>query len=263
MRKIAVTNQKGGVGKTTLAFNLSSGLASMGYKVLVIDCDPQGNITVSFIHPKDLRSNILSIFQEKENSLSPQKIRENLWLAGANIHLAKVERDTQFDIVYRLREALENLKDSFEWVFFDCPPSLGYLTLNALNAADTVLIPIQPSYYPLEGTSDLIETITKVQKRLNNELKILGFVLTLFDTRTTLSREVEETLRKGFKNLIFDTKITKSVKLEEAPAHKQSIFEYAPKSKSVAQFQELVEEFLERMGEKGKRYAQRKSAFRT
>ena len=246
---VAVMNQKGGVGKTTISFNLAKGLSERGYKVLAIDNDPQGNLTSAFLEdPTQIKADILDIYQNENFNITPEKIADNLFLIGATIHLAKIA-DNDFDIIFRLGECVENIERDFDFVIIDCLPSFGYLNMAALNAADYVLIPAKPAPFALAGMKDLFDTINKAKKRLNEKLRILGVILNLVEGRkTTIGSELEEELRGTYEGLVFESVITKGVKLEESPAFSQSIMEYDPKGKQANQFNQFLDEFLNRYG---------------
>ena len=245
---IAVINQKGGVGKTTITFNLAKGLAGKGAKVLVIDNDPQGNLTGAFLNdPTQLKANVLDLYSGEKKEIKPEKINDNLYLIGANIHLSKIS-DGEFDIIFRLKEGLETIKQAFDYVLIDCLPAFGYLNMAALNAADFTLIPTKPAPFALAGLKDLLGTIRKVKKRINPNLKVLGIVLNLIEGRkTTIADELERVLREEYGNLIFTTKLNKGVKIEESPAFCQSIMEYDPQGKLAEQFQSFLDEFIKRI----------------
>ena len=247
-KTISVINQKGGVGKTTITFNLAKGLAGKGAKVLVIDNDPQGNLTGAFLNdPTTLKANVLDLYSNERVRITPEKINDNLFLIGANIHLSKIS-DGEFDIIFRLKEGLETIKQAFDYVLIDCLPAFGYLNMAALNAADFVLIPTKPAPFALAGLKDLLGTIRKVKKRINPDLKVLGIVLNLIEGRkTTIADELERVLREEYGNLIFTTKINKGVKVEESPTFCQSIMEYDPQGKLAGQFQSLLDEFITRI----------------
>ncbi len=247
-KTIAVINQKGGVGKTTITFNLAKGLAEKGAKVLVIDNDPQGNLTGAFLNdPTTLKANVLDLYSGEKKEITPEKINNNLFLIGANIHLSKIS-DGEFDIIFRLKEGLETIKQAFDYVLIDCLPAFGYLNMAALNAADFTLIPTKPAPFALAGLKDLLGTIRKVKKRINPNLKVLGIVLNLIEGRkTTIADELERVLREEYGNLIFTTKLNKGVKIEESPAFCQSIMEYDPQGKLAEQFQSFLDEFIKRI----------------
>ncbi|HHZ16431.1 MAG TPA: AAA family ATPase [Peptococcaceae bacterium] len=248
---IAVANQKGGVAKTTTAINLSASLAALGKKVLVIDIDPQGNTTsgLGITELKDGRciydclindfplENVLCSTQLDSLSVIPATIQ----LAGAEVELVSaISRE------YKLKRALEPITEQYDYVIIDCPPSLGLLTLNAMTAADGVLIPIQCEYYALEGLSQLMNTITLVRKHLNKELEIFGAVLTMFDARTNLSIQVVDEVKAYFKDKVFRSIIPRNVRLSEAPSYGLPINLYDPKSKGAEQYMELAKEVVER-----------------
>jgi chromosome partitioning protein len=249
---IVIANQKGGVGKTTTAINLSAACAARGKRTLLIDLDPQSNSTLSFLEPSSITAGSYELFTEPDMPLSElvhkTKI-EKLDLIPARISLAKLEAKLigDFDAAYRLRDRLQKATEDYDLIFIDTPPTLGLITVNALVAAQHVMIPIQSSYFALEGTDDLLETIDKVRSRPNPELELLGVLVTLFDRRTALSRDVDAHIRQVFGDKAFDTVITRSVRLEEAPAHKKSIFDYAPRSSGSAEYEQLAKEVLKRV----------------
>lgn len=249
---IAITNQKGGVGKTTTAINLAAGLAHKGIETLLVDLDPQANSTMSNI---DLASVEHNMFDVLSGAVSLQDAlvqapTPHLWVAPSRIAMAKLEVSLvgEIDAPYRLKDNIEALDHHFEAVIIDTPPTLGLITVNALVAATHVLIPIQASYFALEGTDDLLETIDKIKARPNTELQMLGVLVTLFDRRTVLAREVLSEIQEVFGPLLFETMITKSVRLEESPAHRCSIFEHAPDSSGAFEYYRLCEEVLQRVG---------------
>jgi chromosome partitioning protein len=249
---IAIANQKGGVGKTTTAINLAAACARAGKRVLLIDLDPQGNSSLSFLDLGAVDGSAFELFTEirepweRFTYSTPVK---DLELVPARINLAKIEAKMvgDFDAIFRLRDRLDQVKSNYDVIFIDTPPTLGLITVNALVAATHVLIPIQSSYFALEGTDDLLETIEKVRSRPNPDLQILGVVVTLFDQRTALSKDVEAHIRRVFGKKAFQTVIRKSVRLEESPAHKETIFTYAPRSSGAEEYARLCQEVLERV----------------
>ncbi len=250
MQVISITNQKGGVGKTTITFNLAKGLSAKGYKVLAVDNDPQGNLTSAFLEdPARLNenANILNIYSNDDLLVEPEPLGKNLYLIGANIHLSKIS-EKDFDVIFQLKDGIRSIKGKFDFVLIDCLPSFGYLHMAALNASNKALIPIKPAPFAFAGLKDLFETIKKTKKRLNPEIDILGIVLNLVEGKqTTMGGELEETLRENYGNLVFKSCITKGVKLEESPSFLKSIMEYDPKGKQAQQYNQLINEFLTRV----------------
>ena len=252
--KIAITNQKGGVGKTTTAINLAAGLAQKGLKTLLIDLDPQANSTMSNVDFEELNGNMYDVLNggvSLAEVIVPGAL-ENLFIAPSRIAMAKLEVRLagELDAPYRLKDCVDSLGGEYDAIIIDTPPTLGLLTVNAMVAATHVLIPIQASYFALEGTDDLLETIDKIKARPNTELRVLGVLITMFDRRTILAREVREEILEVFGDHVFDTFITKSVRLEESPAHRSSIFDHAPSSSGAYEYYRLCEEVLQRVGSK-------------
>ena len=249
---IVIANQKGGVGKTTTAINLSAACALLDKRVLLIDLDPQGNSSLSFVEPQTVDGSAFELFTEPNepwtNFVYPTKVKK-LDIVPSKISLAKLEAKLvgDFDAIFRLRDRIEEIRSHYDLIFIDTPPTLGLITVNALVAATRVLIPIQSSYFALEGTDDLLETIEKVRSRPNPDLEILGVLVTLFDKRTSLSKDVEAHIRQVFGTKTFKTLISRSVRLEESPAHKETIFTFAPKSSGANEYQQLSKEVLKRV----------------
>lgn len=253
---ITILNQKGGCGKTTTAVNLSAALASMGKNVLVIDMDPQANATTSLgIKKNEIDNTIYTLLTGKCSYVDAivETPTPNLYAIASNISLsgAEVELSKEIGYPYILEEKLERNMVDFDYIFIDAPPSLGILTLNALVVSDSVLIPIQSEFYALEGMADLIKTINLVQTRLKSECPIKGIILTLYDSRTKLAREVSENVEEFFKDTeyIFKEKIPRNVKLAEAPSHGQPGVVYDPECAGSKAYIQLAKEFLKLNGD--------------
>lgn len=248
---LAIANQKGGVGKTTTAINLSAALAMRHRPTLLVDLDPQGNSTMSYVDVRQLGPSMFDAMTDSGVPLSKVIVPSSLphlHVAPARISLAKLEAKLvgEIDAHYRLRERLDTVRHQFPSIVIDCPPTLGLLTVNALVAATHLLIPIQSSYFALEGTDDLLETVEKVRVRANPSLQIVGVLITMHDRRTSLARDIRLQIQKVFGSKVFNTVITKSVRLEESPAYKESIFTFAPESSGATEYYSLCEEVIDR-----------------
>ena len=246
---IAVANQKGGVGKTTTSVSLSAALAEKGKKVLLVDCDPQGNATSGFgINKQELELSVYDIIIDEweiADIILPTEYKiaivpSQIGLAGAEIELASLE-----DREYRLQKAISKVKDNYDYIIIDCPPSLGFLTLNSLAAADSVLIPLQCEFYALEGLSQLLNTIEMIKSKINVNLYIEGVVLTMYDSRTNLSQQVEAEVRNHIGDRVYNTTIPRNVRLSEAPSYGCPIFAYDPTSKGAQACMDLAQEVIE------------------
>jgi chromosome partitioning protein len=240
------------VGKTTTSINVASALALMGRKVLLVDTDPQAHSTISCVSdPSNYEKSLFDILMNKSEKIDEIIVRSNiphLDVVISKISMAKLEPSLlgEFDGHYRLKDVIEPIKNKYNFILIDTPPTLGLITLNAFVASSHVLIPIQSSYLCLEGTDDLLETIDKVRRIANPHLKILGVLITLHDKRTNLARDVVERIKKVFGDKVFRTYISKSVKLEESPAYKESIFTFAPNSIGALQYRKVAEEIIDR-----------------
>ena len=248
---IAIANQKGGVGKTTTSINLSSCLAELGKKVLLVDIDPQGNATSGVgIIKQNLENTIYELFLEEctVSECLTKSVVDNLNVLPSNVNLSGAE----IDLIgvegreFILKETLEKIRDLYEYIIIDCPPSLNVLTVNAMAAADSVIVPIQCEYYALEGLSQLIHTIDLVKDRLNNNLEIEGVVFTMYDARTNLSLQVVENVKENLQQNIYKTIIPRNVRLAEAPSYGQPITIYDPRSTGAESYRLLAEEVINR-----------------
>ncbi|MPW25307.1 AAA family ATPase [Alkalibaculum sp. M08DMB] len=250
-RVVSVFNQKGGVGKTTTNINLSTYISILGYKVLVVDADPQGNTTSGFGIQKDKLENTLYDGMVNEVILEDIILKtgyDNLDIVPSDPSLAgaEVEINALSQKELRLKNLFEPILGRYDYIFIDCPPSLGMISINALAASDSVLIPIQCEYYALEGVSQLMNTVNLVKRSLNNDLEIEGIVLTMFDARTNLSLQVVDEVCRYFREKVYKTIIPRNVRLAEAPSHGQTIEEYDDKSKGALSYFNLAKEFIEK-----------------
>ena len=250
-RIISIINQKGGVGKSTTAVNLAAALGELGKEVLIVDFDPQGNSTSGLGIEKEeleqcvydaLLNDVLAdklLIQANCNNVTV--IPATIQLAGAEIELVSaMARET------RLKELLEPVQENYDFVFIDCPPSLGLLTINALTAADSVLIPIQCEYYALEGVTKLLESMRMVKSKINKGLEVFGVLLTMYDSRTSLANQVVDEVKQYFGDKVFNTLIPRTVKISEAPSFGMSVIQYAPQNKGAQSYMELAEEVIGR-----------------
>ncbi len=245
---VSIANQKGGVGKTTTSINLSTILAKKGKKVLMIDADPQGNASSGVGIDKEIEESVYDILindTEIKDVVKKTNIK-NLFICPSNINLAgaEVELVSVMSREYRLKEKLDLVKDEYDYIIIDCPPSLGLITLNAFTASDSVLIPVQCEYYALEGLGQLINTINLVKKHLNKNIDIEGALLTMYDVRTNLSNQVVKEVKKYFNDKVYKNVIPRNVKLSEAPSYGMPITVYDPRSKGAKSYEKFVKEFL-------------------
>jgi len=253
---ISIANQKGGVGKTTTAVNLSTILAKKNKKVLLVDTDPQGNATSGLGVDKEVEKSVYDVLVEEttidevfqKTAVKNLKVcPSNINLAGAEVQLVGMENREQ-----RLKDKLDKVRDEYDYIIIDCPPSLGLITLNAFTASDSVLIPVQCEYYALEGLGQLMNTINLVKRHLNKSLVIEGAVLTMYDMRTNLSNQVVKEVNKYFENKVYKTVIPRNVKLSEAPSYGMPISVYDPRSKGSKSYDKFVKEFLKNNDSSGK-----------
>ena len=250
VKVIAIANQKGGVGKTTTAVNLAACLAKQGRKVLLIDSDPQGNATSGLgFDKRDIKKCVYDTLINEVPMVEALKhtAYENLDIIPATIQLAgaEIELVSLMNREGRLKNALERVKHDYDYVIIDCPPSLGLLTINALTAASSVMIPVQCEFYALEGITMLMNTIQLVQRNLNPALKLEGVVMTMFDSRTNLAQDVVEEVKKYFKTKMYKTIVPRNVRLSEAPSHGMPVIDYDSKSKGAQVYMELAQEVID------------------
>ncbi len=243
---IAISNHKGGVGKTTTVVNLAAGLSSFGRKVLAVDLDPQANLTFSFGISK-VETSIYDAL--KGNAELPViNVKENLDIVPSSLDLAGAEMELNAEAgrEYILNELLQPFKNKYDYILIDCPPSLGLLTINAFTAADEIIIPIQAHFLAIKGLTKILEVISKVKRRLNPKVEITGVVITLYDKRKILHRDVEDTIKTYFQDKVYHTKIRENIALAEAPAQGQDIFSYQSSSRGAEDYYKLTLEFLSR-----------------
>ncbi|GAB4144661.1 MAG: AAA family ATPase [Patescibacteria group bacterium] len=250
---IAIVNQKGGVGKTTTAVNLSSSLANLGYKVLLIDLDPQGHAGQHLGIEVNQYSTILEVLNEKKKlgEIVIPSSHNNLWVAPANLNLGQFNQQNPVGKQFVLRQAIAELKSKYDYIVYDCQPSLSLLTLNALNSCDAVILPIQAEFLALDGLSQLMLTIKEVKIKMHPKLKVLGLLVTMFDRRNNLSSEVKAELAEHFSNDLFQTVVPRNVKLAESPSFGKSIDQYDRNGIGSLAYADLAKEVVERVQSMG------------
>lgn len=247
---IAVANQKGGIGKTTTCLNIAACAAQEGKSTLLIDLDPQGNLTKTFVQLQEDDLTVYHLFCRETRLITILRETpiENLYLAPANVSLAGLEREknADFNSPYRLHTKLLPFMHDFDLIIIDTPPTLGMLTVGAMTTANRLLVPIQPSFYPLQGTNDLLATYQHVKEKLNLTLDLLGVLITMHDPRTTIAREAITEIQNAFGEKVLETIIHRNVKIEESPAAGQSVLTYAPKSKAAQEYRAAYRELMDR-----------------
>jgi len=249
---LAIANQKGGVGKTTTAINLAAAFAKKGKKTLLLDLDPQSNSSITFLEIHQLQKSVYDVLTDPQcgfNDVIQHTSVLHLDVAPARIALAKLESNLvgEFDAPFRLKDKLDAVRNEYDVVVIDTPPTLGLITVNALVACTHLLIPIQSSYFALEGTDDLLETVERIKARPNPNLKVMGVLITLHDRRTVLAKDIYKQIRNVFGVKVFKTVISKNVRLEESPAYKEAIFSFAPHSTGAIEYFKLSDEVLDRV----------------
>ncbi len=249
---LTIANQKGGVGKTTTAINLAAAFAKKGKRTLLLDLDPQSNSSITFLDIHQIQRTVFDVLMDPNCSfkdvIQPSSML-HLDVAPAKISLAKLESNLigEFDAPFRLKDKLDLIRKEYDFVVIDTPPTLGLITVNALVACTHLLIPIQSSYFALEGTDDLLETVERIKARPNPNLKVLGVLITLHDRRTLLAKDIYKQIKEVFGSKVFKTVISKNVRLEESPAYKESIFSFAPSSTGAIEYYKLSDEVLDRV----------------
>jgi chromosome partitioning protein len=249
---LAIANQKGGVGKTTTAINLAAAFAKKGKKTLLLDLDPQSNSSITFLDVHHLQNSVYDVLTDPQcgfKDVIQHTSVLHLDVAPARIALAKLESNLvgEFDAPFRLKDKLDAIRKEYDVVVIDTPPTLGLITVNALVACTHLLIPIQSSYFALEGTDDLLETVERIKARPNPNLKVMGVLITLHDRRTVLAKDIYKQIRNVFGTKVFKTVISKNVRLEESPAYKEAIFSFAPHSTGAIEYFKLSDEVLDRV----------------